>query len=105
MVRLPAPFVPHSTSLGPAKATQVLSARLLSLPLLPVWMNVYFFISLVSDLLVIRFSVNSGCARRRSVSTYTAVLVLLAKSFNPTGLSLLTSNRERQTMYSVGYQL
>ena len=36
------PFVPHSTSLGPATATRVLSAPCLSLPLLPVWMNVYF---------------------------------------------------------------
>ena len=45
-------------------------------PLLPVWMNVYFFISLVSDFLAFRFSVSSGCARRRSVSTYTAILVL-----------------------------
>ena len=35
-----------------------------------------FFISLVSDPLAIRFSVSSGCARRRSVSTYTAILVL-----------------------------
>ena len=34
------------------------------------------FISLVSDFLAIRFSVSSGCARRRSVSTYTAILVL-----------------------------
>ena len=36
----------------------------------------FFFISLVSDFLAIRFSVSSGCARRRSVSTYTAMLVL-----------------------------
>ena len=35
-----------------------------------------FFISLVSDFLAVRFSVNSGCARRRSVSTYAAILVL-----------------------------
>ena len=35
-----------------------------------------FFISLVSDFLAIRFSVSSGCARRRSVSTYAAILVL-----------------------------
>ena len=45
-------------------------------PLLPVWMNVHFFISLVSDFLAVRFSVSSGCARRRSVSTYAAILVL-----------------------------
>ena len=43
VVRLPAPFVPHSASLGPATATRVLSAlAALSLPLLLVWMNVYF---------------------------------------------------------------
>ena len=47
-------------------------------PLLPVWMNVYFFISLMSDILAVRFSVSSGCARRRSVSTYAAILVLPA---------------------------
>ena len=49
----------------------------LSPPLLRVWMNACFFISLVSDFLAIRFSVSSGCARRRSVSTYAAILVLL----------------------------
>ena len=37
-----------------------------------------FFISLVSDFLAVRFSVSSGCARRRSVSTYAAILVLLS---------------------------
>ena len=36
-----------------------------------------FFISLVSDFLAVRFSVSSGCARRHSVSTYAAILVLL----------------------------
>ena len=35
-----------------------------------------FFISLVSDPLAVRFSVSSGCARRHSVSTYAAILVL-----------------------------
>ena len=35
-----------------------------------------FFISLVLDFLAIWFSVSSGCARRRSVSTYAAILVL-----------------------------
>ena len=35
-----------------------------------------FFISLVSDPLAVRFSVSSGCARRCSVSTYAAILVL-----------------------------
>ena len=34
-----------------------------------------FFISLVSVPLAVRFSVSSGCARRRSVSTYAAILV------------------------------
>ena len=36
----------------------------------------FFFIYLVSDFLAVRFSVSSGCARRRSVSTYAAMLVL-----------------------------
>ena len=35
-----------------------------------------FFISWVSDFLAVRFSVSSGYARRRSVSTYAAILVL-----------------------------
>ena len=35
-----------------------------------------FFIYLVLDFLAVRSSVSSGCARRRSVSTYTAILVL-----------------------------
>ena len=52
----------------------------LSPPLLPVWMNVYFFISLVSDFLAVQFSISSGCARRRSVSTYAAILVLYVVS-------------------------
>ena len=39
-----------------------------------------FFISLVSDFLAIRFSVTSGCARRRSVSTYATILVLSSTS-------------------------
>ena len=41
-----------------------------------------YFISLVSDFLAIRFSVSSGCARRRSVSTYAAILVLPSNSAN-----------------------
>ena len=40
-----------------------------------------FFISLVSDFLAIQFSVSSGCARRRSVSTYASILVLLFQGF------------------------
>ena len=74
---LPAPFVPHSASLGPATATRVLSTLVpVSAP--PTGLDeCLFFISLVSDPLAVRFSVSSGCARRRSVSTYTAILVLL----------------------------
>ena len=75
VVRLPAPLVPHSASLGPATATRVLSAP-------PTGLDVCFFIiSLVSDFLAVRFSVSSGCARRRSVSTYAAILVLLLTTF------------------------
>ena len=44
----------------------------------PTGLNVcFFFIYLVSDFLAIRFSVSSGCVRRRSVSTYVTILVLL----------------------------
>ena len=77
VVRLPALFIPHSASLGPATATRVLSALVpVSAP--PTGLDVYFFfISLVSDFLAIRFSVISGCERRCSVSTYAAILVLL----------------------------
>ena len=73
---LPALFVPHSACLGPAKATRVLSTPVpVSSP--PTGLNeCLFFISLVSDFLAVRFSVSSGCARRHSVSTYTAILVL-----------------------------
>ena len=69
VVRLPAPFVPHSASLGPATVTLVLSTRVpISAP--PTSLDVcFFFIYLVSDFLAVRFSVSSGCARRRSVST------------------------------------
>ena len=70
VVRLPAPLVPHSASLGPAMATGVLSAPPTGLD------ECLFFISLVSDLLAIRFSVSPGCARRLSVSTYATILVL-----------------------------
>ena len=73
---LPAPFVPHSVSLGPATAMGVLSAPVpVSAP--PTGLDEgLFFISLVSDPLAVQFSVSSGCARRRSVSTYAAILVL-----------------------------
>ena len=75
---LPAPFIPHSTSLGPATATGVL------LTLVPVSApptgleECLFFISLVLDPLAVRFFVSCGCARRRSVSTYAVILVLEA---------------------------
>ena len=76
VVGLPAPLVPHSASLGPAMATGVLSTPVLvSTP--PTGLDVCFlFIYLVSDFLALRFSVSSGCARRRSVSAYTTILVL-----------------------------
>ena len=76
VVRLPAPLVPHSASLGPTTATRVLSTPVpISAP--PIGLDeCFFFIYLVLDFLAIQFSVSSGCARRRSVSTYTAILVL-----------------------------
>ena len=70
MLGLPAPFVPHSASLGPTTSTRVLSTPPTGLD------ECLFFISLVSDPLAVGFSVSSGCARRRSVSTYAAILVL-----------------------------
>ena len=81
VVRLPAPFVPLSTSLGPATATQVLSTLVpVSAP--PAGLDVcFFFIYLVSDFLAVRFSVSSGCVRRGSVSTYAAILVLLVQFY------------------------
>ena len=74
---LPVPFVPHSASLSPATATRVLSTPVpVSAP--PISLDVcFFFIYLVSDFLAVRFSVSSGCGRRRSVSTYAAILVVL----------------------------
>ena len=75
VVRLPAPFIPHSASLGPTTATRVLSAPPTGLD------ECLFFISLVSDFLVVPFSVSSGCARRRSVYTYATILFLLLFSF------------------------
>ena len=72
-VRLLTLFV---ANLGPATATRVLSATVpISAP--PTGLDVcFFFIYSVSDFLAVRFSVSSGCARRRSVSTYAAILVL-----------------------------
>ena len=97
VVRLPAPFVPHSTSLSPATATRVLSTPVpISAP--PTGLDVYFFfIYLVSDFLAVRFSVSSGCARRRSVSTYAAILVL-----PPTNL-LKDTKEEIDTLNSLVY--
>ena len=73
MLGLPAPFVPHSASLSPATATRVLSTPV------PVFApptsldECLFSISLVSVPPAVRLSVSSGCARRRSVSTYAAI--------------------------------
>ena len=76
VVGLPAPFIPPSASLSPATATRVLLAPVpVSAPLTSLG-ECLFFISLVSDFLAIQFSVSSGCARRCSVSTYAAILVL-----------------------------
>ena len=76
VVRLPALFIPNSASLGPATTTGVLSTPVpVSAP--PTGLDECLcFISLVSDPLAVRFSVSSGCVGRRSVSTYTAILVL-----------------------------
>ena len=76
VVRLLDPLVPHSASLSPTMATRVLSALVpVSAP--PTGLDVcFFFIYLVSDFLAVRFSVSSGFARRCSVSTYAAILVL-----------------------------
>ena len=76
VVRLPALFVPHSTSLGPPQPCESSPPRLpVSAP--PTGLDeCLFFISLVSDFLAIRSSASSGRARRRSVSTYATILVL-----------------------------
>ena len=82
VLRLPAPFVPHSASLSPATATRVFSTPVpVSTP--PTGLDEWFFsILLVLVPLAVRFSVNSGCARRRSVSTYAAILVLMSLIIN-----------------------
>ena len=80
---LPVPFVPHSPSLGPATATRVLSTPVVPVSAPPTSLDECLFsISLVSDALAVRFSVSSGCARRRSVSTYAAILVLQKSCIN-----------------------
>ena len=87
VVRLPAPFVPHSTSLGCQSWSRHSNVSESSPSRLPVSTpptgldECLFFISLVLDFLAVRFSVSSGCGRRRSVSTYTAILVPMYHSF------------------------
>ena len=85
---LPAPFVPHYLSLGPATATRVLST--LAALLCPSYLSGcrFLFIYLVSDFLAVPFSVSSGCARRRSVSTYASILVFPYWNFYSAGLHL-----------------
>ena len=70
------PVGPTLPRLGPATATRVLSTPVpISTP--PTGLDeCLFFISLVWDFLAVGFSVSSGCAMRRSVSTYAAILVL-----------------------------
>ena len=72
--RTACPIPPISASLGPATATQVLYTLMpVSTP--PTGLIQYLlFISLVLDTLAIRFSVSSGCARRRCSAS--AILVL-----------------------------
>ena len=69
------PFVPHSASLSPATATRVLSTPVRISAPSPSVDECLFSIFLVLVPLAVRFSVSSGCARRRSVSTYAAILV------------------------------
>ena len=87
VVGLPDWFIPHSDSLGPATATRVLSALVpISAP--PTGLDeCLFFISLVWDFLAVQFSVSSGCARRHSVSTYAAILILLIPTFYVTDVT------------------
>ena len=75
MLGLPAPFVPHSASLSPATATRVLSTLVPVSAPPPSLDECLFSILLVLVPLAVRFSVSSGCAKRRSVSTYAAILV------------------------------
>ena len=82
VVRLPSPFVPHSASLGPAMAARAVYAPPTGLD------ECLFCIFLVLDPLAVRFSVSSGCVRRRSVSTYATILVLPPFSFLYNFLSL-----------------
>ena len=85
------PFRPTLSQSRSTTATRVLSAPVpVSAP--PTGLDVcFFFIYLVSDFLAVRFSVSSGCARRRSVSTYAAILVLLLKVLIANFLDLCSS--------------
>ena len=77
---------PVHPTLPQSAVTQVLSTPVpISAP--PTGLDECFFYFLspwLSDFLAIRFSVSSGCARRRSMSTYAAILVLLYKEFSTT---------------------
>ena len=96
VVTLPAMLVPHSASLGPATATGVFSTQVpVSAP--PTGLDECLFcISLVLDPLAVRFSVSSGCSRRRSVSTYAIfqffLSVLLFSFSHYCQLSLVLTN-------------
>ena len=71
VVRLPAPLVPHSASLGPAMAMRVLSAPV-TVSALPTSLDACFlFIYLVLDFLAVRFSFSSGCVRTVSYTHLT----------------------------------
>ena len=79
----------HSTihhSLGPAALPRSRLSRLPVSTLLPVWTNVSSLSPWLSDFRAVQFSVSSGCflflncpsfgcVRRRSVSTYTSILI------------------------------
>ena len=79
VLRLP-PSSSHTLPVSvPPRPHESSPPRCPSPPLLPVD-ECLFCISLVLDPLAVRFSISSGCARRRSVSTYAAILVLSACS-------------------------
>ena len=103
VVRLPALFVPHSASLGPTTATRVLCTPVpLSAP--PTGLDVcFFFIYLVSNFHAVRFSVSSGCAKKCSVSTYAAILVLSPGVSVLSGLCLSLLDRSLADFHSQIY--
>ena len=80
VVRLPAPLVSHSSSFGPPMAMQA-SAPAARLRTSYRSGCMFLFYLLGVGLPCVRFSVSSGCGRRRSVSTYAAPLVLLILIF------------------------